>query len=59
MIHLYFNVIGMIIWMTVFYVLNAFFHFSFVDMHATPFGIAVVHTAFKLLSTAVLMPFGP
>ena len=59
MIHLYFNVIGMIIWMTVFYVLNAFFRFSFVDMHATPFGIAVVHTAFKLLSTAVLMPFGP
>ena len=59
MIHLYFNVIGMIIWMTVFYVCNAFFHFSFVDMHATPFGIAVVHTAFKLLSTAVLMPFGP
>ncbi|MDO5322878.1 MAG: Na/Pi cotransporter family protein [Clostridia bacterium] len=59
MIHLYFNVIGMIIWMTVFYVLNAFFHFSFVDMHATPFGIAIVHTAFKLLSTAVLMPFSP
>ncbi|MBP3653728.1 MAG: Na/Pi cotransporter family protein [Clostridia bacterium] len=58
MIHLYFNVIGMVIWMTVFYVLNAIFHFPIADMFANPLGIAIVHTVFKLLSTAVLMPFG-
>ncbi len=59
MIHLYFNVIGMLIWMTLFYVFNGIFHFAFVAEHATPVGIAVVHTAFKLLSTLVLMPLGP
>ena len=58
MIHLYFNVIGMVIWMTVFYTLNAIFHFPIADMFANPLGIAIVHTVFKLLSTAVLMPFG-
>ena len=59
MIHLYFNVIGMLIWMSVFYLLNGIFKFSFTQMYANPLGIAVVHTVFKLLSTAVLMPFGP
>lgn len=58
MVHLYFNVIGMIIWMTVFYSLNAIFHFPVAQYYATPVGIAFVHTAFKVLSTAVLMPFG-
>ena len=58
MIHLYFNVIGMVGWMTVFYVLNGIFHFPIAEHFATPVGIAVVHTAFKLLSTALLMPFG-
>lgn len=58
MVHLYFNVIGMIIWMTVFYVANAIHPFAFTANAASPLGIAVVHTAFKLLSTAALMPFG-
>jgi len=59
MIHLYFNVIGMIVWMVAFYALDAIFHFQFALMYANPLGIAVVHTVFKLLSTALLMPFGP
>ena len=58
MVHLYFNVIGMVVWMTVFYVLNAIFSFPIAEMYANPVGIAVVHTTFKILSTALLMPFG-
>lgn len=58
MVHLCFNVIGMLVWMTVFYTLNAIFHFPIAEHFATPVGIAVVHTAFKLLSTVLLMPFG-
>lgn len=58
MIHLYFNVIGVAVWMTVFYTLNAIFHFPIDEMYANPLGIAVVHTVFKLLSTTLLMPFG-
>lgn len=58
MVHLIFNVAGTVIWLTVFCIVNAIFNLSFVEMHATPLGIAVVHTTFKLLSTAMLMPFG-
>ena len=58
MIHLYFNVIGMVVWMSIFYALNAIFHFPISEMFANPVGIAIVHTVFKLLSTALLMPFG-
>ncbi len=58
MIHLYFNVIGVVVWMSVFYILNAIFDFAFTAMAATPLGIAVVHSVFKLLSTILLMPAG-
>jgi len=57
-IHLLFNVVGTIVWLIVFYVLNAIFNFAFVDFHADPLGIAIVHTAFKIFSTVLLMPFG-
>ena len=59
MIHLYFNVIGVVVWMSVFYILNAIFGFAFVSMAANPLGIAIVHSVFKLLSTILLMPAGP
>ncbi len=58
MIHLYFNVIGMLVWLTVFYIVEKALQPAFVNMAATPVGIAVAHTVFKLLSTALLMPFG-
>jgi len=58
MVHLLFNVIGMVVWMSVFYILNAIFKFAFVEWAATPVGIAIVHSAFKFLSTILLMPMG-
>ncbi|MBQ3079404.1 MAG: Na/Pi cotransporter family protein [Clostridia bacterium] len=57
MIHLIFNVIGMLIWMSAFYLLDAFVQFSFMDMPVTPVYIAVIHTIFKLLSAGLLLPF--
>ena len=56
-VHLYFNVIGTIVFMALFYGVNAFIHFEFLEGPATEVGIAVVHTAFNVLATAVLLPF--
>ena len=56
-VHLYFNVIGTIVFMALFYGINAFVHFEFLEGPATEVGIAVVHTAFNVLATAVLLPF--
>ena len=57
LVHLYFNIIGTVVWLTVFSVLNYIFSFAFVNQAATPFTIAIAHTAFNILSTALLFPF--
>lgn len=56
-VHLYFNVIGTVIFLTGFYGLNAVLHFAFFDMAANTFGIAIVHTVFNVVTTAILLPF--
>lgn len=56
-VHLYFNVIGTVLFLTVFYTLNAFLDFSFVDKTVNSANIAVVHTIFNLTTTVVLFPF--
>ena len=49
MIHLYFNLIGTIIFMVVFYGINAVIGgFAFLDTPANAAGIAVVHTLFNI-----------
>ena len=55
-IHLYFNVIGTVIFMAGFYTINAFHPFAFLGEAATPIGIAIFHTFFNLLTTAILLP---
>lgn len=55
-VHFFFNVIGTAIFMIVFYSVNAFAHFAFLDMVASPAGIAVVHTGFNVAATVVLFP---
>lgn len=55
-IHLYFNVIGTVTFMIIFYALNAVIHFSFLNLTAQEFGIAVIHTAFNIITTAYLLP---
>lgn len=57
LVHLYFNVIGTVVFMTVFYSLNYFLDFAFLDRAAGPAGIAVIHSLFNITATAVLLPF--
>ena len=57
MVHLYFNIIGTIIFMVVFYALNAFIGFAFIDEAAAPAGIAIIHSVFNIFATIILMPF--
>ena len=57
LIHLYFNLIGTIIFMAGFYAIDAVIGFSFMEKQATELGIAVVHTAFNIIATVLLLPF--
>lgn len=58
LIHLYFNIIGTIVFMVLFYSINAFVHFEFLGEAATPVGIAVIHSLFNVAATLLLLPFG-
>ncbi|MDO5140072.1 MAG: Na/Pi cotransporter family protein [Eubacteriales bacterium] len=57
LIHLYFNLIGTVLFMTVFYMLDAVIGFSFMDTPANAAGIAVVHSLFNISCAIVLLPF--
>lgn len=58
LIHLYFNIIGTVLFMVVFYGINAFVNFIFLKDTANPMGIAVIHSIFNVVATLVLLPFG-
>lgn len=57
LIHLYFNIIGTVLFMIVFYAINAFAPFAFMSVAATAGSVAVIHTVYKLIASAVLLPF--
>ncbi len=57
MIHLYFNVIGVVVVLILFYILDAIFNFAFVDETIGMWGVAGVHTIFKILSIIAIGPF--
>lgn len=56
-VHLYFNIIGSLSFMIIFYSLNAVMHFSFITESIDATGIAVIHTLFNVIATAVMLPF--
>ena len=56
-VHLSFNIIGTLICLIPFCILDAVFDFSFTRMAINPFMIAVCHSIFNVVTTAVLMPF--
>lgn len=56
-VHLYFNIIGTVLFMGVFYLLNMFLHFSFLDSPVNAAGIAFVHSVFNIAATLMLLPF--
>jgi phosphate:Na+ symporter len=55
--HLYFNVVGAVVFMGVFYGLNAILHFSFLNETMNPLDIAVIHSLFNVSCTIILLPF--
>ena len=57
-VHLMFNVIGVAVLLTVFCIVKAIFHPALFDEPATMYGIAVAHSAFNILCTAMLLPAG-
>ena len=57
-IHLYFNLIGTIIFMVVFYTIHHFVGFAFLDQSASAVGIAVIHSLFNIGCAIALFPFG-
>ena len=56
MVHLLFNVVGVSMFVVVFYGLGLFIDWSFLNLTAAPWDIAVTHTCFNVVATAVLMP---
>ena len=57
MVHLYFNIIGVTIFLVGFYGLNTVCHFAFVNTTIEAWGIAIVHSVFNILATVILLPF--
>ena len=57
LVHLYFNIIGTMVFMCLFYLINAFVHFDFLTQSATPVGIATIHSIFNVFATCLLLPF--
>ncbi|MBQ4574724.1 MAG: Na/Pi cotransporter family protein [Clostridia bacterium] len=56
-VHLYFNIIGTVIFLIGFYVLHAIISFPFFGDAINNVNIAIVHTLFNVTATAILLPF--
>ncbi len=57
LIYLLNDLFGMIFWSIVFYSVNAFVHFDFLDMVMSPISIAILNTVFRLATVIILFPF--
>ena len=57
LIHLYFNIIGVVVVLSIFYLLNWIFSFSFLSSVIDMWGVAFVHTIFKIICVAIIGPF--
>lgn len=56
MVHLSFNVIGTVVWITVFCLLRLILSPIMLDASASLLGIAVIHSIFNILCTALMLP---
>ena len=57
-VHLLFNVIGVTVLLTAFCIVKAALSPALLDEPATMYGIAIVHSVFNILCTAMLLPAG-
>ena len=56
MVHLYFNLLGTLIFVALFYGIGLFFPWKFLNTPCNEMNIAVIHTAFNIGATALLLP---
>ncbi len=56
-VHLYFNVIGTVVFLSLFYIVNGLIDMPFMSDKLNSTGIAVIHTCFNVLVTALFLPF--
>ena len=56
-VHVLFNVIGVIVCLSIFEFGYVLFHFKFATNNISPFGIAIVHSIFNIVTTILLFPF--
>ena len=56
MVHLYFNIMGTLIFVALFYGVGLFFPWKFLNTPCNEMNIAVIHTAFNIAATALLLP---
>ncbi len=56
-VHLYFNMIGSIVFLVVYYVLDMAFQFDFAHETVGAAGIAAIHSIFNVFATFLLLPF--
>ena len=57
LVHLYFNLIGTILFLAIFYTIQYTIGFPFINDKVSAVSIAIVHTIFNLVATSVLLPF--
>ncbi|MBQ8389407.1 MAG: Na/Pi cotransporter family protein [Oscillibacter sp.] len=56
LVHLFFNIIGTCVWLTVFSAVNALLHPALFDAPASLWGIAVAHSAFNIACVTLMLP---
>ena len=56
MVHLLFNVVGVLMFVVIFYGLGLFIDWKFLSDSVQAWDISVIHTGFNLIATAVLLP---
>ncbi|MBQ4088107.1 MAG: Na/Pi cotransporter family protein [Clostridia bacterium] len=54
---LYIKLIGVVVVVGLFYLLNSFMDFAFMSQNVSALSIAAIHTLFNILSTVILIPF--
>lgn len=57
MVHLYFNIIGTLLFVLLFYGIGLLVPWKFLEDTCSPWNIAVIHSCFNIAVTAILMPF--
>lgn len=56
LVHLLFNVLGTVVWLAVFWVVDLIFRPALLAGPASPFGIAVAHSIFNVLCVILMIP---